>query len=90
MNYYSKEAKKELKTISPEAMNLLSNHVWTGNVRELQNCIERAVILTDEKEILPQHLGIRPMTSEEMLEQEVVLEGTLHEVSAAATRHRPG
>jgi transcriptional regulator with PAS, ATPase and Fis domain len=86
VNYYSKEAKKELKIISPEAMNLLSNHVWTGNVRELQNCIERAVILTDEKEILPQHLGIRPMTSEEMLKQEVVLEGALHEVSAAATR----
>jgi DNA-binding NtrC family response regulator len=86
VNYYSKETKKELKKISPEAMNLLTNHVWTGNVRELQNCIERAVILTDEKEILPQHLGIRPATSEEILRQEVVLEGALHEVSAAAAR----
>lgn len=86
VNYYSKETKKEPKIISPEAMNLLMNHVWTGNVRELQNCIERAVILSEGKEILPHHLGIRPMTSEEMLKQEVALEGALHEVSAAATR----
>jgi len=86
VNYYSKETKKDSKTLSPEAITLLMNHVWTGNVRELQNCIERAVILSEGKEILPQHLGIRPMTSEEMLKQEVSLEGALHEVSAAATR----
>lgn len=86
VSYYSKETKKELKTISPEAMTLLINHVWTGNVRELQNCIERAVILSEGKEILPHHLGIRLMTSEEMLKQEVALEGALHEVSAAAVR----
>jgi DNA-binding NtrC family response regulator len=86
VNYYSKETKKELKIISPEAMNILMNHVWTGNVRELQNCIERAVILSEGTEILPHHLGIRPMTSDEMLKQEVVLEGSLHEVSANSVR----
>jgi DNA-binding NtrC family response regulator len=34
------------KTISPEALRLLSEHAWPGNVRELANAIERLVILT--------------------------------------------
>ena len=32
------------------ANNLLLNHEWPGNVRELQNTIERAVILTDDRQ----------------------------------------
>ena len=36
------------KTISPEAVALLSAYPWPGNVRELRNVIERLVILSDE------------------------------------------
>jgi DNA-binding NtrC family response regulator len=43
------------KTISDEAMQALINYDWRGNVRELQNAIERAVTLSDER-IEPQHL----------------------------------
>lgn len=36
---------KAIQGVSPEAMDLLSNHAWPGNVRELENTIERAVVL---------------------------------------------
>ena len=36
---------KNIKSISPEAMNFLLNYTWPGNVRELENAIERAVVI---------------------------------------------
>lgn len=42
---FAGEIGKQIKSISPEAMNLLMSQSWQGNVRELQNCLERAVIL---------------------------------------------
>ncbi len=50
---YSKEAKKEIKGISKEAMNLLLEYDWPGNVRELENAIERAVIMADKDYLTP-------------------------------------
>ena len=50
---YSKEAKKEIKGISKEAMKLLLEYHWPGNVRELENAIARAVIMTDEDHLGP-------------------------------------
>jgi DNA-binding NtrC family response regulator len=38
-------------TISPAAMDAMFQHDWQGNVRELENCIERAVALGDQKMI---------------------------------------
>ncbi len=56
--HYSKELKKEVIGISPEAMNQINKHPFTGNVRELQNCIERAIILCEGPLIGPQDLGL--------------------------------
>lgn len=42
--------------LSPEAMYVLRTHDWPGNVRELRNVLERAVILCQGGEILPEHL----------------------------------
>jgi formate hydrogenlyase transcriptional activator len=44
---YAREAKKSIATIPAEAMNALLNWNWPGNIRELQNFIQRCVILTD-------------------------------------------
>ena len=38
---------KELSGISHDTMALLMNYSWPGNIRELENVIERAIILTD-------------------------------------------
>jgi len=43
---YAEENNKEVGGVSPEAMTLLMDHPWRGNVRELENVIERAVVLS--------------------------------------------
>jgi DNA-binding NtrC family response regulator len=53
LDRYSKEAKKGIKGISKEAMKLLLEYRWPGNVRELENTIERAVIMTDQDQLVP-------------------------------------
>ncbi len=48
--------KKAFTSIHPEAMQLLQSYSWEGNVRELENAIERAVLIADGSELLPSHL----------------------------------
>jgi formate hydrogenlyase transcriptional activator len=43
---YANEAKKSIATIPAEAMDALLNWGWPGNIRELQNLVQRCVILT--------------------------------------------
>jgi formate hydrogenlyase transcriptional activator len=43
---FSRRANKRIETIQPETMQALTRHHWPGNIRELQNVIERAVILS--------------------------------------------
>ncbi len=49
---------KKRVTLSDAAVQALQRYDWPGNIRELQNCIERAVILASGDTILPGHLGI--------------------------------
>ena len=44
---YCSSLKSGKKTVAPEAIELLINYPWKGNVRELENCIERAIILCE-------------------------------------------
>jgi len=57
---YSEENETPRRVISQEALRPLITYSWPGNVRELENVIERAVVLSSEKEIglnlLPQHI----------------------------------
>jgi len=46
-----------VKKVSPEALKYLYQYDWLGNVRELENVIERAVILCDGDEIRPEDLA---------------------------------
>jgi DNA-binding NtrC family response regulator len=58
INIYAKDAGKEIKHISGEAMEYLMKYSWPGNVRELENVIERAVVLCDGDTINLSHLPI--------------------------------
>jgi len=53
---YNKSLKRNVRRISPEAQRLLVAYSWPGNIRELKNVIERAMILSNNDEILPRHL----------------------------------
>lgn len=55
---FCREMKKKPLAISPEAIDRLVAYSWRGNVRELQNCIERAVILSDGDILQPRHLNL--------------------------------
>jgi two-component system response regulator AtoC len=52
----NKEYNKNIKGFSGEAKNLLIQYPWPGNIRELRNVIERAMILTDQEYLTPKHL----------------------------------
>lgn len=47
---------KNLKGIDPDAIKLLKGYSWKGNIRELRNVMERAVILLEEDELKEHHL----------------------------------
>jgi DNA-binding NtrC family response regulator len=53
---YNKAFSKEVKGLAPNTMEVLLNYPFPGNVRELENIIERAVALTDESIISPYDL----------------------------------
>jgi len=44
---YSEELKKPISGFSPQAVKYLTRHNWPGNIRELQNTIERAVLMAE-------------------------------------------
>jgi DNA-binding NtrC family response regulator len=56
------DSSKQVKSIAPEAMQILLHYYWPGNVRELQNIIERACALANGTELgaADIHLDVRP------------------------------
>jgi DNA-binding NtrC family response regulator len=76
---FSGKVSNKVKSISPEAMELMINYEWRGNIRELENAIERAMVLADGDKILPEHL---PLPTEMLLNQDVARAGTLEQVEA--------
>ena len=53
---------KEGLRISRQALDKLLSYSWPGNIRELQNTIEKAVILSESPVIKPEDLYLRPLT----------------------------
>ena len=58
---FSRDAGKKLQGVTAEALRLLTDYAWPGNIRELRNTLERAVILCNggsiEREHLPSELA---------------------------------
>jgi len=55
LNQFNPIFGKNVKNISEESMELLVNYPWPGNVREIQNVIQQAIIMAEDI-ILPEHL----------------------------------
>jgi DNA-binding NtrC family response regulator len=86
INKYCNEMKTSVKSVSKEALDILMGYHWKGNVRELENTIERAVILCDGDVITPEHFVL----SKEVVSGPVTAfsstEGTLESVAKEALR----
>ncbi len=54
---FSETHSKGIMSLHSKAMNLLVNHHYPGNIRELKNIIERAILMCDSNVIKPQHLN---------------------------------
>jgi two-component system NtrC family response regulator len=55
---FADEQRRSALTLLPDAVNAIEAHAWTGNVRELENCIKRAVIMAEGNVITSADLGL--------------------------------
>lgn len=60
LEVYAEETGKPVKRFSDEALEAMRSHAWPGNIRELENAVERAVILCNGETIRPEHLMLDP------------------------------
>ena len=56
LRVYCAAAKKPLKSLQPEVMEILEDYAWPGNVRELENVIQRLVLMNNSSTITAEHL----------------------------------
>ncbi len=89
---YSEQMEKPVTAVSQPAMDLLTKHEWPGNIRELENVIERAVALESAASIQPESLppAVRgavarapqpsPVTTEVLPEGGLDLEARVQEI----------
>lgn len=56
LNKFGQQPAKQFTGISAGALRILTKHRWTGNVRELENVIVRAINLVESGEIKPEHI----------------------------------
>src|SRR5208283_3807844 len=88
---FCRELSKPGLRLSQEARERVLGYEWPGNIRELQNAIERAVILADGAEIeakdlrLPAARPARDVVSSDIAGEEFSWEGTLDDVVRRVT-----
>jgi transcriptional regulator with PAS, ATPase and Fis domain len=97
---FSSVHRRPVPTVTPRAMEILTSYAWPGNVRQLENCIEQAVVLSNDEAIDVEVLSLddrepKKITSNREpaqagltlreVEQEHILR-TLHAVNGNRTR----
>jgi DNA-binding NtrC family response regulator len=67
---YNREFRKRVRGATPEAMVLLERYGWPGNIRELRNAIERAMLLMDREWLEPHDFSTltRPATGPQLFQ----------------------
>jgi DNA-binding NtrC family response regulator len=66
MRRFSRKHGVHVKGFTDEALRALNKHTWPGNIRELQNVVERGVIMCGDNGMLePSHLGLGPVAEDD-------------------------
>ena len=64
LEFYAKHYKRRIKGFTQSALRAIQAHGWSGNVRELENRIQRAVILTQDSYLRPEDLELEGQQAE--------------------------
>jgi len=74
MGRYARKAGKAFRRVSKRTLDHLQSHLWPGNIRELQNVIERSVIVSDTDELI---VDESCLSAAPQVESQLGLPGTL-------------
>ncbi|MGI1657873.1 MAG: sigma 54-interacting transcriptional regulator [Desulfitobacterium sp.] len=69
----------DIQGYTPESLAHLCSYDWPGNIRELENILERAIVICDEPMIQPKHLALPGFVDSLSFKEEHTLEYTLQE-----------
>ena len=86
---FAEKYRRNVKGLSDEAIELLKGHFWSGNIRELSNCIEKAVILSENDLLGPAEIEIQQGRASESVQvsgTETLEETEEKAIRAAMTR----
>ena len=65
---FAQEQNRSSLSLSEDAVRAIESHGWPGNIRELENCIKRAVIMADGNQITREDVGLELPQKEDSLE----------------------
>jgi DNA-binding NtrC family response regulator len=65
LEVFNKEFNRNIRSISPEALKMLTRHPWVGNVREIRNVMERAVLFEQSDVLSSQNISLQPISPNE-------------------------
>jgi transcriptional regulator with PAS, ATPase and Fis domain len=54
----SRSVKKKIDSFTPDVIEIFRQYTWPGNIRQLSNTIERAILLEDDRVIRPQSISL--------------------------------
>ena len=84
---YAHQYHRSVEAISADALQQLKAHQWSGNIRELQNVIEKAVILSEGKTLQATDLSLEGTTKAASSERQTLEEAEEKTIRGALARH---
>lgn len=85
-NDISLKHKKPVTQFSDDAIKILQNQSWTGNVRELRNIVERIIIIVDKKEITAKDIDFMFAGNQQSVDELVDMSNSFQEFKEKAER----
>ncbi|GAX60875.1 response regulator [Candidatus Scalindua japonica] len=85
VNRFDTLSGKKINKVDPSAMDKLKTYHWPGNIRQLQNSIRRAILITPNDTLLPEHFDFPDMDSNGLRMTESLEDG-LSKLEAALRR----
>lgn len=85
-NDISQKHKKPVTKFTDDAIKILQNQSWTGNVRELRNIVERIIIIVDKKEITAKDIEFMFTGNQQSVDELVDMSNSFQEFKEKAER----